>query len=96
MFGLPKLANKNANDMVSAVLANEKRATPNSRIHLFGLMVGVINPGTFTPVIADICLHFLGRLLPKWKGINEFLDNRSVGKLLFSKKDVMQALLGSM
>jgi hypothetical protein len=93
-YGLKKLADKNARDIVASITANEKKEEPHPRIQIFGVMVGVLKPELYCPKLADMILQILGRLIPLWKGIATFLFARKCGELLFSKIKIRSAMLG--
>jgi hypothetical protein len=96
VFGLKKLAEKNAKDIVAALMLNEKQgAKANCRMRIFAIMTGVLKPELYSPKLADMVLQILGRLIPLWKSLSEFLDHRdSLGELLFSKTKIRAALMG--
>jgi hypothetical protein len=95
VFGLKKLAEKNAKDIVAAIMLNEKQGEEaNRRIQIFGVMTGILRPELYSPKLADIVLQIVGRLVPNWKAIGEYLDHRDFSELLFSKVAIRKALFG--
>ena len=62
-YGLPSLLESH---MYAIVECTQRLGSTSGRLRLFGILVGVIEPDTYTPRLAALFLHFLRVLYPRF------------------------------
>jgi hypothetical protein len=86
-YGMKKLADTYTTSMQDSILKNWQES---KQLEMAGIMIGLLRPECYTPMISDLLMQTIGRVFPKWEGVKMKLD-KSVG---ISKTDAIMGITG--
>jgi len=90
-FGMKKMAEEKKQTLVNTILTF---SGSNSRLFIFGTMIGVVKPEIYSPIFSDIVLQILGRIFSNWGGIAEKFFANDEGSFLVTLEEALFGVVG--